>query len=139
MHLDGQEIRDGLLLIRSARDGNRRLISLCGEIDLANAHVAETALREAVEEEPEQIVVDMRELSFIDSTGIACLVSFLRDDEKSDRLRFIHSPFSAVARVLQVTGVDTKLREAPAGSLDGMGEGAPLPASDPGRDGPGQS
>jgi anti-anti-sigma factor len=103
------EIRDGLLAVRLAGDEDRCVVVLEGEMDLSNTSVAEEALREATADAPGRIVIDMRELSFIDSTGIALLVRLLQEDQEAGRLRFLPSRFEEVTRVLRVTGIDEKL------------------------------
>jgi anti-anti-sigma factor len=112
---DGSEVQEGMLAIRVARDDGGCVICLEGEMDLSNSPVAEATLREEVAKGPPRIVVDMRELSFIDSTGIALLVRFLNEDDGADRLRFLPSRFQEVTRVLRLTGVEEKL--TPADSL----------------------
>lgn len=103
------EIRDGLLAVRLAGDEDRCVVVLEGEMDLSNTSVAEEALREATADAPGRIVIDMRKLSFIDSTGIALLVRLLQEDQEAGRLRFLPSRFEEVTRVLRVTGIDEKL------------------------------
>ncbi|HET9118524.1 MAG TPA: STAS domain-containing protein [Pseudonocardiaceae bacterium] len=49
------------------------LISLSGEIDLANAAVVEDEIRSAVSIQPRSVSVDLTELSYIDSSGIRIL------------------------------------------------------------------
>jgi anti-anti-sigma factor len=56
----------------------------------------------------------MRELEFIDSTGIALLVAALGHNSDGDRVRFIPSPAPAVARVLELTGLAERLPLAEA-------------------------
>jgi anti-anti-sigma factor len=56
----------------------------------------------------------MRELEFIDSTGIALLVSTLSGNEGETRISFIPSNFPAVTRVLELTGVAERLPLAKA-------------------------
>ncbi len=109
---DESEMRNGLLTVRVDREDDRCVIVLDGEMDLSNSSVAEAALREALEEAPARIVVDMRELSFIDSTGIALLVRLLQEDDGTDRLRFLPSKSEEVSRVLRLTGLDEKLTPA---------------------------
>jgi anti-sigma B factor antagonist len=102
------EIADGTLVVRSTRRGDTHCISLCGELDLANCRTAEAELHEAMENETE-VVIDMRELEFIDSTGIALLVAALRHCSETTQLRFIPSESPTVARVLELTGIDQRL------------------------------
>jgi anti-anti-sigma factor len=101
-----REIADGTLEVRTAENDGTQVISLCGELDLANAPTAETALERALQES-RRVIVDMRELEFIDSTGIALLVTTLSHDEAE--LGFVLSASQAVNRVLELTGLAERL------------------------------
>lgn len=107
--IEEREIRHGLLAVRTARKGGARVVSLDGELDLANAHVAEEALHEAIGDQSQRLVVDMQQLTFIDSTGIALLVSVMRDEQCRGRLSFVPSTAAEVIRVLQVTGIEERI------------------------------
>ena len=91
---------------RSRDDRGADLISLGGELDLGNCDPFRVALEEALEQDG-PIVVDMRRLEFIDSTGIALVLAALR--ESGDRLSFRMSESAAVIRVLDLTGLTEKL------------------------------
>ena len=84
-----------------------RTLRLRGELDLGTAGLAREALREALADDHEEVLVDLTELAFIDSTGIAILIAALADDDGV--LRFIPSRAPAVARVLRLTGVEDRL------------------------------
>ncbi len=88
--------------------GDTHVVSLCGELDLANCKTAEAELDQAMNGGGE-VIVDMSELEFIDSTGIALLVAALRHNGEASRLRFVPSKSSTVTRVLQLTGIDERL------------------------------
>ncbi|HEX3324913.1 MAG TPA: STAS domain-containing protein [Solirubrobacterales bacterium] len=109
MASEQRDIADGTLEVRTAKDGDTYVISLCGELDLANAGTAETALEASLADDASNVVVDMRELEFIDSTGIALLVAALGHNGDEDRVRFIPSPAPAVTRVLELTGLAERL------------------------------
>lgn len=113
MSSEPQAIADGTLVVRTSHAGETRTIALCGELDLANASTAESALEESLAS-GEQVVVDMRELEFIDSTGIALLVSALGQSGAERRVRFIPSASPAVTRVLELTGLAERLPLAEA-------------------------
>ena len=108
-----QAIADGTLVVRTSKGDEAHTIALCGELDLANAETAETALEESLAS-GNLVVVDMRELEFIDSTGIALLVSALGQGEAEQRVRFIPSASPAVTRVLELTGLAERLPLAEA-------------------------
>jgi anti-sigma B factor antagonist len=110
-----RDIADGTLVVRTAKQGDAHVISLCGELDLANASTAETELRTLLESDGAPVVIDMRELEFIDSTGIALLVAALgKNNGEEARVRFVPSASPAVARVLELTGLAERLPLAEA-------------------------
>ena len=114
MGADGQhEVSDGTLLVRVSQEGKRRVVVLAGEMDLANAGTAEAELDAALAAAP-AVVVDMRKLEFIDSTGIALLVGIIGRDSDSVAVGFIPSEFPAVTRVLELTGVAERMAPADA-------------------------
>jgi anti-anti-sigma factor len=115
MSSEQRDIADGTLVVRTAKEGDTHVISLCGELDLANASTAETALEASLGNDASQVVIDMRELEFIDSTGIALLVAALgNNDDDEIRVRFIPSTATAVTRVLELTGLSERLPLADA-------------------------
>jgi len=109
MPSEQRDISDGTLAVRTTVDGDTRTVSLRGELDLANAATAETALSDALAGSEATVTVDMRELEFIDSTGIALLVAALSRNGDKARLKFIPSESPAVTRVLKLTGLAERL------------------------------
>ena len=104
-----RDISDGTLAVRTSTEGHTCTVALRGELDLANATTAETAIGEALGDESRQVLVDLSELEFIDSTGIALLVSALTHNGDGARLRFVPSRSPAVTRVLELTGLADRL------------------------------
>lgn len=106
MASEQHDIAHGTLEVRMAIEDGTRIVSLSGELDLSNAETAETALREAREADG-PLVVDMRELEFIDSTGIALLVGIIGGE--GPEVRFVPSDSAAVTRVMELTGLAGRL------------------------------
>jgi anti-anti-sigma factor len=103
-------------------DGMIRL-ALDGEFDLSNAIQVEDALKEIERDRPPLLVLDLRELTFMDSTGLRVMVSAdarARDDSR--RLAIVQGP-ETVHRVFRITGLDDHLQivETPEAALDGDG------------------
>jgi stage II sporulation protein AA (anti-sigma F factor antagonist) len=99
----------GQLTVRSERDGGTHTIALSGEMDLSNAGEVERELLYAEATDATAIVVDLSELSFMDSTGIRLLIAAdARSRADSCRLVLTRPP-AAVARVLCIAGVDELL------------------------------
>lgn len=86
------------------RDG-AAVVSLAGELDLYNAEEVRSALLDAVAGEPELLVVDLGEVTFIDSTALGVLVDIHR--RMGGRERFhLGNPGLEVKRALEVSGLD---------------------------------
>jgi anti-sigma B factor antagonist len=109
-----RDIVDGTLVVRTEKQQSTHTIALCGELDLANAATAEAELKASLETEGAEVIVDMRELEFIDSTGIALLVAALGHNGGEARIRFIPSDSPTVTRVLDLTGLAERLPLAEA-------------------------
>ena len=89
-------------------DGVVRLV-LSGELDLSSATQVEEVLKDIEETEPRLIVLDLRELTFMDSTGLRVMVSAdARARDAARRLAIVQGP-EAVHRVFRITGLDDHL------------------------------
>ena len=88
---------------REARGVHR--ITPVGELDMETAPMLERAF-EAIFEDggAEMIVVDLMELDFMDSTGVAALLRMNAVCEHTGRLRIINGT-PAVVRVLDISGM----------------------------------
>ncbi len=102
-----REMRDGTLTVRLAENNSRWTLELVGELDLANARTLSKAFDQA-EASGSSVRIDLTELEFIDSTGIALLVAIHRK-LGDDRLSLQPSRTNAVRRVLALTGLDAAL------------------------------
>jgi len=111
------EIQDGTLSIRIIEEDSVRTLAIAGELDLANAPTLAAQLDEAT---AGVLILDMSELEFIDSTGIALLVATHHrlNGNGTVGFRLIGSDNLAVRRVMALTGLEAELpsgesREAP--------------------------
>lgn len=100
------------------QEGGRLLVLVRGELDLATAPELEGVLVEALDA-GERVLVDVRGLEFMDSSGVRVLVA-AHARAGGDRERFaVVRPGSAseVARIIDVSGLDPELRlvDDPAG------------------------
>lgn len=87
-----------------SRDG-AVVVSLAGELDLYNAEEMRSALLEACAGEPEVLVVDLGEVTFIDSTALGVLIE--ARSRMADRQGFrLAAPGIETSRALEVSGLD---------------------------------
>jgi anti-anti-sigma factor len=90
-------------------DAGNRVIRVGGELDLATVPALEEELEAAIGSPSDAVVVDLSDLDFIDSTGIAVLVRAIGQSNGSGRLRFVPSRAEGVNRVLAMTGVSERM------------------------------
>jgi anti-anti-sigma factor len=89
----------------------RSVLTLLGELDLASAPALEQELEEV--EDRGCVVVDMRRLDFIDSTGLRVLIKAHQRATETDRQFAILSPDDGqVRQLLDLTGVRDRLNMA---------------------------
>jgi anti-sigma B factor antagonist len=87
-----------------AERGDVLVLSLAGELDLADAPALREALRRAVERAPKRLVVDLTEVTFVDSTVLGALVE-ARSKLGGDAFA-LAAPGLEVRRALEVSGLD---------------------------------
>ena len=82
-----------------------------GELDLATAPELERRLLEALRER-ETVVLDLRELTFMDSTGVRTIVAAHQTARDAGvELRLVRpSAGTAVWRVIEISGIDSALK-----------------------------
>jgi anti-anti-sigma factor len=85
-------------------------VSLSGELDLSSALVLEEELRRIEEEKrPRVLVLDLRMLKFLDSTGLRLiLAAHARALKRGGRLTIVQGT-DAVRRIFRLTGVMERL------------------------------
>jgi anti-sigma B factor antagonist len=88
----------------------RAHVTLRGELDLATAPELEDVLTERIDRSQE-VVVDLRSLEFMDSSGIRVLVAaHARAGRTGTRLFIVRPrPESAVGKIVDVSGLDREL------------------------------
>jgi anti-sigma B factor antagonist len=92
------------LSIRNTARAGARTLALTGELDLDSANKLEKAVREVCASGAE-LVIDLRNVTFMDSTGLrALIVAGTLCEEKGHELRII--PGEDIQRILEMTGLD---------------------------------
>jgi anti-sigma B factor antagonist len=93
-------------------EGRTSVITVSGELDLASSAALEEELARVIGSESEQVVIDLRELEFMDSTGLSTLVkAHQRAEGVGKRFGLVRGP-QQVQRLLSLTGVEERLRFA---------------------------
>jgi len=82
-----------------------------GELDLATTPELEEKVLAAVQEGSLEVVLDLRELTFMDSTGVRAIVAAHQVAEQTGHaLQVVRPPRdSPVSRVIEISGIDEAL------------------------------
>ncbi len=91
------------------RSNGAAVLVVTGELDLGSAGMLDDALSSAAEASVKVVIIDMRELEFIDSTGISTLVRAHRAAERAGTLFAVAGAKPQVRRLLSLTGLTEML------------------------------
>ena len=85
-----------------------------GDIDAATADPLREEILALVEaEQPEHLVIDLRDVTFMDSAGLAVLVRIRKQQLRHGGAVTVTNPIPRVNRILKITGLDVAFAPAP--------------------------
>jgi anti-anti-sigma factor len=77
---------------------------LAGELDLASTDKVDRALRKTLAGDTQQLLIDLRDVEFIDSSGLRLLLSVRSDAKRGGYQLMLRAPRSEARRIFVVTG-----------------------------------
>jgi anti-anti-sigma factor len=89
-------------------DDGRVLVRLAGELDMSTVPILEERLRDALAHGGRRLVVDLRGLDFMDSTGLTLLVRWGRGAEQDGYELELVRGEPRVHRLFELTGLDSR-------------------------------
>jgi anti-anti-sigma factor len=92
-----------------SRAADEVTIALVGEVDISNEAAVGVGLAEILEMAPTRIAVDLAGLTYLDSSGVRCLLNVARRATTTGSAMVIRRPVGIVLRVLEICGVDELL------------------------------
>ena len=84
-------------------------VELSGELDISTAPGVESRLVELEKREPARLVLDLRRVSFIDSTGLSMIINADGRARKAGRRFTIVSGDGVPRRILRTVGLEDRL------------------------------
>ena len=81
------------------------VLRVSGEVDIQTSPILDEHLKSAHAEGASSIVVDLGEVTFLDSTGLSVLIAALKRCQSAGGSMRLVSPQPNVRRVLEVTGL----------------------------------
>lgn len=82
------------------------IVSVEGEVDLTRSLRFQRDLSELLEQEPRVLVIDLKDVTYMDSSGVASLVKILSSVRKAGRTLRLASPGHRVRSILEITRLD---------------------------------
>jgi anti-sigma B factor antagonist len=93
-----------------ALDAQRHVVAVTGEVDLYTASDLKAALSHAVDEGCTNLVIDLTNTNFMDSTGLSTLVSAQKRMRSRGGRLVIVNVDPSLAYTFQITGLDLVFR-----------------------------
>ena len=90
--------------VKLEQDGERLVVVASGELDLATADHLRATVQQQFQSGFRDVVADLRQLSFIDSSGVRVLWEVHRSAEDEGRRLSVVPGSGEVRRALQLTG-----------------------------------
>lgn len=94
------------LVITTREVGDRTVVSVVGEVDIASAGALDAVLSEAIASGRSDLVVDLAEVGFLDSTGLGVLVKALKRTREAGGSLTVATESERVLKVIRITGLD---------------------------------
>jgi anti-sigma B factor antagonist len=101
------------LAVERTRSDGYEVLTVQGELDIATAPRMIAALNEALADMSAPLVVDLSEVVFMDSTGLALLMNARRRAVRREQGFAIVCPGGPIARVFEIADMVESLRVCP--------------------------
>jgi stage II sporulation protein AA (anti-sigma F factor antagonist) len=95
--------------VTALQEGPDRRLRLAGEFDLAGFDAANAVLEDVLAERPATVVIDLSELTFMDSTGLRFVVGAQVRCVAAGRPLVIRQGGPTIHRLFEMTRLDTVL------------------------------
>lgn len=102
-------VGDNFTVVEVQSQAGAFVLALSGELDLASSPMLELELERANDAGVELVVVDLRRLAFMDSTGLHVLVKAHKRARDAGRRFALVQGGKQIQRLLSLTGLDEKL------------------------------
>ena len=92
--------------IATTPGSDRFVITVSGEVDLASSPELDTAIIAAIESGATSVVIDLTDVSFMDSSGLGVIVRGLKRCREADKDLDLVITNERVLKVFGITGLD---------------------------------
>ena len=96
--------------LKAQEEGGALVLYLSGELDVTTADQIRAAMNAAGSSDTERLIIDLADLQFMDSSGIALIVSVAQRAREVQ----VRNPSAMVRRLIELTGLAEALRITPS-------------------------
>ena len=86
-------------------EGSDKVVKVQGEVDAYSAHQLRACLDEVADTPQRRIVVDVKDVGFIDSSGVGVLVASVKRLRQDGRALVVRGPTRQITKLLEITGL----------------------------------
>ena len=104
------DVAEPVLLVEVTRDGGGALVRIEGEVEFATAPRLRATLLDLAQESASPVVLDLAEVSFLDSAGISLLIQAKKRLSAAGSDLVLRAPQPNIRRVLEISGVTELFR-----------------------------
>jgi anti-anti-sigma factor len=104
------EVAEPALLVEVTREGDGALVRIEGEVEFATAPRLRATLLDLAQEAAVPVVLDLAEVSFLDSAGISLLIQAKKRLANAGSDLVLRAPQPNIRRVLEISGVTELFR-----------------------------
>ncbi|TVQ62621.1 MAG: anti-sigma factor antagonist [Phycisphaerales bacterium] len=102
--------------VQSERTGETAVIRPLGDVDMSGSPELRASIRAAQNEGPRRVVVDLAEVAYMDSSGLATLVEAMKNAKASGSELILASMGEKVRAIFEIARLDAYFRIV--GSVD---------------------
>lgn len=102
---ESSDAGDGLLVIRRVTDDQGVTLLVAGELDISSVPSLRDTLSEIDSHSEGRVLLDLSGLTFMDSTGLACLIAADRDAKVDGHQLHLRGVQGQVQMLFGITGV----------------------------------
>jgi anti-sigma B factor antagonist len=84
----------------SSRDGDTARVNVVGELDIAGGAAFDEVIADALDEGCREVVVDLAQTTFLDSSGMSALIRAARAVDERGGSMAVHSPPGSEGRLV---------------------------------------
>ena len=96
--------------VSAVNEENRTVITVSGEVDIATSPALDAAIATAIGEETKQIIIDLTDVSFMDSSGLGVIVRGLKRAREAEIDLDLVISNDRVLKVFAITGLDQVIK-----------------------------